>query len=126
MENFYQDRLNKLGGQDMDWTEIGGRIRGQREYLGYTREQFSELLDVTPKFCSDIELGLKGMSIPTLCKIANSLQLSTDYILFGQDQVAEDDDLARLIGSCSPLNRKYLKDIIKSFLLATKPQKESL
>ena len=44
----------------MDWVSIGGRIRRQREFLGYTREQFAELLDVTPKFCSDIELGVNG------------------------------------------------------------------
>ena len=50
----------------MEWAEIGSRIRRQREYLGYTREQFAELLEVTPKFCSDIELGIKGMSVPTL------------------------------------------------------------
>ena len=47
----------------MEWTAIGARIRLQREYIGYTREQFAELIDVTPKFCSDIELGVKGMSV---------------------------------------------------------------
>lgn len=67
----------------MEWAEIGGRIRKQREYLGYTREQFAELLEVTPKFCSDIELGVKGMSVSTLCKIAHILRLPTDFILFG-------------------------------------------
>ena len=40
----------------MDWVAIGGRIRKQREYLGLTREQFAEKLDITPKFCADIEL----------------------------------------------------------------------
>ena len=64
----------------MDWTAVGSRIRKQREYLGYTREQLAEQLDVSTKFCSDIELGVKGMSIPTLCKIARILRLSTDYI----------------------------------------------
>ena len=39
----------------MDWVAIGGRIRKQREYLGLTREQFAEKLDITPKFCADIE-----------------------------------------------------------------------
>ena len=68
----------------MDWGVIGARIRKQREYMGFTREQFAELLDVTPKFCSDIELGVKGMSVPTLCKISRILRLSTDYILFGK------------------------------------------
>ena len=55
------------GGATMDWTVVGSRIRKQREYLGYTREQLAEQLDVSTKFCSDIELGVKGMSIPTLC-----------------------------------------------------------
>lgn len=102
----------------MDWTEIGSRIRRQREYLGYTREQFAELLDVTPKFCSDIELGVKGMSVPTLCKIAKSLRLSTDYILFGKTELRPDDSLALLLQSFSNAERKYAEDILKTLLLA--------
>ena len=47
----------------MDWGAIGIRIRNQREQFGYTREQFAEMLNVTPKFCADIELGNKGMSV---------------------------------------------------------------
>ncbi len=73
----------------MDWVSIGGRIRRQREFLGYTREQFAELLDVTPKFCSDIELGVKGMSVQTLCRISEVLRLSTDFILFGREKCRE-------------------------------------
>lgn len=42
-------------GNSVDWVTIGARIRRQREYFGYTRDQFAELLDVTPKFCSDTE-----------------------------------------------------------------------
>ena len=72
----------------MDWSLIGARIRKQREYMGLTREQFAELLEVTPKFCSDIELGVKGMSVPTLCKISRILRLPIDYILFGKGPAA--------------------------------------
>lgn len=63
---------------------MGNRIRKQRELLGYTREQFAEKLDVSTKFCSDIELGVKGISIQTLAKITDLLNLSSDYILFGE------------------------------------------
>ena len=84
----------------MDWMTIGSRIRTQREYLGYTREQFAELLDVTPKFCSDIELGVKGVSVPTLCKISRILRLKTDYILFGRQEAAFSEPLALLLQSC--------------------------
>jgi len=60
---------------DLDFKEIGLRIRGQREFLGYTREQFAELIERTPKFCSDIELGVKGMSLQTLNEIVSKLKL---------------------------------------------------
>ena len=102
----------------MDWSLIGARIRKQREYMGFTREQFAELLDVTPKFCSDIELGVKGMSIPTLCKISRILRLSTDYILFGKVEFQPDNSLSLLFQSCSDTERIYAEKILKTFLTA--------
>ncbi len=49
-----------------------------------TRNELSEILDVTPKFCSDIENGARGMSLNTLSTISETLCMSTDYILFGE------------------------------------------
>ena len=101
----------------MDWIAIGSRIRKQREQFGFTREVFAEKLDITPKFCADIELGNKGMSVQTLCKISDILKLSTDYILFGvtqQEQSLSSIDLQR----CSPAEQKYAADILRTFLLA--------
>ena len=102
----------------MDWSQIGARIRKQREYMGFTREQFAELLDVTPKFCSDIELGVKGMSIPTLCKISRILRLPTDYILFGKVEFQPDNSLALLLQSCNDVERVYAERLLKTFLTA--------
>ena len=39
------------------------------------REKLAEKIDVTPKFCADIELGVKGISVPTLCKLSEALFL---------------------------------------------------
>jgi len=102
----------------MDWTSVGKRIRTKRELLGYSRERFAELLDITPKFCSDIELGIKGMSIPTLCKIADVLTLSTDYILFGSDVHSP---LSEMIQRCPKEKQKYLELIIRTYIQAVEP-----
>ena len=102
----------------MDWTAIGTRIRKQREFLGYTRESFAEKLDVTPKFCSDIELGLKGMSVSTLCRIASILNLSTDYILFGSENTEDFSPAYLMLQKCTPEKRKYLEEIIKYYMIA--------
>lgn len=108
----------------MDWVSIGARIRRQREYLGYTRDEFAELLDVTPKFCSDIELGAKGMSVPTLCKIAHILRLKTDYILFGRSEEAFSEPLTLLLQSCTDSERVYGEQLLKTFLIAMNAKKD--
>lgn len=101
----------------MDWVAIGARIRKQREQFGYTRETFAEKLDITPKFCADIELGNKGMSVQTLCNIAAVLKLSTDYILYGAAQ--QDDSLpGMMLQRCTPVEKKYAEDILRTFIMA--------
>ena len=102
----------------MDWSAIGKRIRQQREYMGLTREQFAEQIDVTPKFCSDIETGGKGMSVPTLCRIARVLRLSTDYILFGKDGKERPDAAIMTLENCSERERTYAEKLLKLFVEA--------
>lgn len=101
----------------MDWVAIGARIRKQREQFGYTREAFAEKLDITPKFCADIELGNKGMSVQTLCNIAAVLKLSTDYILYGTTQ--QDCSLpGMMLQRCTPMEQKYAEEILRTFIMA--------
>ena len=102
----------------MDLIGIGQRIRKQREFIGYTREQFAELLDVTPKFCSDIELGVKGMSLSTLCKISELLKLSTDYLLFGRENRLDAPPIFHMLQTCPPEKQVYAETILKNFLVA--------
>ena len=106
----------------MDWTAVGLRIRKQREFMNYTREQFSELLQVTPKFCSDIELGVKGMSISTLCKISQILHISTDFILFGTTEKSDTSAVEHLLQQCSRDELVYAEQMLKTLLAAMNHQ----
>lgn len=102
----------------MDWIAVGKRIRQQREYVGLTREQFAEQIDVTPKFCSDIETGAKGMSVPTLCRIAKTLRLSADYILWGKDGDENPDSIMMILENCTEKERTYAEQLLKTFVAA--------
>ena len=102
----------------MDWHTIGSRIRAQREYLGFTREQLAEKLDVTPKFCSDIELGVKGMSVSTLCKLSQILGLSTDYILFGESSKADSSQIEKMLAQCTAAEYTHAEKLLKVFFSA--------
>ena len=99
-------------------SDIGRRIRKQRIYLGYTREVLSEKLGVTPKFCADIELGQKGMSLQTLCSLSDILHLTTDYILFGKEGKSDPEELLYMLYHCPPEKLPYAKELLKLFLLA--------
>lgn len=64
---------------------IGQRIRQTRETMGYTRESFSELCDLSESFLSDVERGNKSITTKTLHKICKTSHISADYIVFGSD-----------------------------------------
>lgn len=103
----------------INYHEMGIRIRRQRELLGYTREQLAEKLDVSTKFCSDIEIGVKGISIQTLAKLTDLLNLSADYILFGectQGDSMESEMLSLFAQKCPEKHRNNLITIVNAFV----------
>lgn len=103
----------------LDFKEIGSRIRKQREFLGYTRECLAEKLEITPKFCSDIELGVKGMSIQTLNNFSQILKISADYILYGESaKTTLPQGLVNMLQNCPESKLKYAQDILKAFIMA--------
>lgn len=103
----------------IDSIQIGERIKKQRLLNGYSREQLAELVEITPRFCYDLELGLKNMSVSTLCRLADALNVRADYLLFGPAPTTNDyDSLISLITTC-PINKlNHLEQIVSHFLQA--------
>ncbi len=100
-----------------DAVLMGQRIKEQRKLKGYTREKLAELADITPRFCYDIELGSKNMSLTTLSNIAAALSVSVDYILFGPS--TGDDSytpLTALIRTCPPDKLDHLQQIVSHYI----------
>ena len=62
---------------------MGSNIRTARMRADLTQEKMAELIGVTPQYLSNLERGLVGTSIPTLVKICTQLNVSADFILFG-------------------------------------------
>lgn len=80
------------------------RIRKAREEMGYTREKFAELLDVSVSYMAEVERGRTGISVKMLMKICDVLGLSADYVLFGEER----SDSARLAESIEHIDKRYL------------------
>lgn len=100
----------------MDLISIGNRIRVRREALNLTRELFSERIGITPKFCADIETGVKGFSIKTLVKLSESLGVTTDYILFGEAEGTEIRNILRILSDMDPNKLIFVEKILKTLV----------
>lgn len=103
----------------VDLVTMGARIKSQRILNGYSREKLAELADITPRFCYDIELGLKNMSVKTLCKLCDALHVSVDYILFGSSTSSDNyDSLIGIIRMCPSDKLEHLEQIISHYVQA--------
>jgi len=65
------------------YAEIGRRIKDKRISEGFSREKLATMSHISDKFLYDIEVGKKGMSADTLHKIAEALEVTSDYLLTG-------------------------------------------
>lgn len=112
--------------EDIDPIQLGERIKKQRLLLGYSREKLAEMAEITPRFCYDLELGLKNMSVNTLLKISSALHISVDYLLHGSNQKSDQySALFSLIETCPSKDLGHLEQIVSHYIQAVCNKKES-
>ncbi len=76
--------------KELDVNEMGRRVRLQRDALGLSREKLAEITELSSQFISDIEYGHKRMSVTTLYKVCQALDVSADYLLAGRGEESDD------------------------------------
>ena len=111
---------------DIDPIELGERIKKQRLLLGYSREKLAEMADITPRFCYDLELGLKNMSVNTLLKLSSALHVSVDYLLYGPDANFEQyTAIINLVKTCPLQSLNHLEQIVSHYIQAVRNEEEN-
>lgn len=102
----------------------GERIRNRRMIMGLTQEELAEKIGLAYKYCQDIERGTCGMSIDTMLSIASCLNISLDYLIYGNhedntkftDLNAEQQAVIEILGNCSVKKKRYALDLLKLFM----------
>ncbi len=113
-------------------NSIGTRIRYKREKLGLSRESFAELVGLSTFYIGQIERDERNMSIDSLIKICDTLNVSIDFILRGYIKYMENTyimekldnyptdeidevtkDILTLLSGTSIENIETIKDMIK-------------
>ena len=98
---------------------IGKRIRLTREHAGLTQELLAEKIDVTTQYISDLERGVVGASVPTIIKICQVLNVSSDYILLDRNGPITHGTISDHLNKLSDNHLEIINDLIKLFLKAT-------
>lgn len=65
------------------------RLRQIRENAGLTQEKFSEILDISLSAYKKVESGENHVSISCLRNLHTEMNVSADYVLFGNNQNME-------------------------------------
>ena len=113
--------LNYIGGEILNYYDIGQRIRRLRKAQGFSQEQLAELIGISTTHMSHIETGNTKLSLPVLVSLAVALHASTDELLFSeygnQKQIAL-NDIQIVLEGCSPQQTKMIAEIVRSIKIA--------
>ena len=91
-------------------VKVGAGIQNARENAGLTQDQLSEMIGVSPNHLSAVERGVYGISLENLQKICNLLNVSADYIIFGNSPNSDALAIAKRIQDTDP---RYKEHILK-------------
>lgn len=101
----------------IDYVALGKRIRAERRKQDLTQEQLAELADISDSFMGHIERGGRILSVETLVKLANALNLSMEYIVCGEYNYQPNmlpAEIQESLGKMSDRQRKVFLSIMKT------------
>lgn len=97
--------------------EIGANIQAAREQAGYTQEQLSEILGLSPNHMSAIERGVSAVSLDALRKICSLFGVSADVILFGKNEPSSEvNSIAKQLTQIKPKYQPQVNKVLSALL----------
>lgn len=104
----------------MDFEQIGKRIKMCRKQKHLTQEKLAERIDVSSHYIYELERGVRSMSLYTLNDLANCLEVSIDYLLYGKRNTYFDeppkDELSVILQDLPDDQRDRLADLVQAML----------
>lgn len=96
--------------------DLGQRIKTLRENLNLSRKEMAEMADISEYFLVEIEVGRRGPSNVNLCRIAEILCTTTDYLLTGR---TEDSDVTAITTMLAKIEAPLLpgaENLLKGYI----------
>ena len=99
-----------------DMILAGKRIQQARKAKGYTQESLAELITMNPKNVSRLENGTMGLSLSTLVALSRALEVSADYILFGNNGVNLNNTATLLLSKLPEKKQIQAEKVLQAFV----------
>ena len=103
---------------ELNYEELGQRIKKNRIAKHLTQQSLAERIECNTSNISHIERGMTKVSLPTLIKIANVLEVSIDHLvsdsLIATEGVMLDKDIQEILKDCNSTEKRIIKDIISA------------
>lgn len=93
---------------------VGERIRSLREKKNYSRQELAERTGLSAGYLYEIESGRKRFSADALCKIAEALSTSCDYIMFGREVQQSISEKERVLDSLEAMTPEQIHRVRKT------------
>jgi transcriptional regulator with XRE-family HTH domain len=93
---------------------MGARIRIYREKHGYTQESFSEAVDLTPAYIGQLERGQKTPSLSIVAVIAEKLNVSIDFLVYGDSILSSENIYDLKINVKDKRHEEIARELIKT------------
>ena len=91
--------------KEINYKEIGKRIKIKRKEANLTQEKLSEIIDVSPSYISEIERGSSICSLATITNIADTINASLDYLVLGITENNADTVFTNILKSLPEKNQ---------------------
>ena len=101
----------------MDYYEVGQRIRKIRKARCMSQEQLAEKVDASTTHISHIENANTKMSLSIFVKIAETLEVQTDALLYDVPRDTTNramSDVADVFERCTANEARVLAEIVKT------------
>lgn len=102
--------------QELDFKQIGRRLKEVRHAQGLTQEYVAGMVDINTSHISNIENNRVKISLTTLVNVCNVLHTTVDYILSSEypaESAAIDNEILKELKSYDNGKKEKILRIIK-------------
>ena len=95
---------------------LGKRIRDARKQRKLTQGELAAIIQISPSYMSEIEMGKTNFSVEIFARISEALQISADWLLrtnIPEVNALYSSEVAEVLTDCSPSETELLLKILK-------------